>query len=134
MAGGISPVVGVDVWRLLHPEKPWTMNQDKRLHPHARHRLIQGWREAFKLLARVELVPKLDHIAVEVVHRYSSNRWEPDPGACYPAAKAAIDGLVDAGIVPDDKGRWVAPLSFAAPVKDTIDALELIVVETESIQ
>jgi hypothetical protein len=41
-----------------------------------------------------------------------------DVGACNPAVKAAIDGLVDAGILPDDSPEFVRSLVFLPPLKD----------------
>jgi hypothetical protein len=41
-----------------------------------------------------------------------------DVGACNPAVKAAIDGLVDAGILPDDSPEYVKSLVYLPPKKD----------------
>jgi hypothetical protein len=41
-----------------------------------------------------------------------------DVGACNPAVKAAIDGLVDAGILPDDSSEYVRSLIFLQPKND----------------
>jgi hypothetical protein len=57
-----------------------------------------------------------------------------DVGACYPAAKAAIDGLVDAGVIPDDGPQYVTRLTFDPPVLRSAagDALELSLVEVHA--
>ena len=39
-------------------------------------------------------------------------RRRSDVGNVYPAAKAAIDGLVDAGVIPDDNDRYVEAITF----------------------
>jgi hypothetical protein len=49
-----------------------------------------------------------------------------DVAACNPAVKAAIDGLVDAGIVPDDSPAYLRSVEFLAPMKGR-DALTLYV-------
>lgn len=46
-------------------------------------------------------------------------------GACAPAAKAAIDGIRDAGVWPDDDALYVVELVFSAPVYGEGDALEI---------
>ena len=113
-------------WRLWYPKRPWLMNGDKQLHHMTRASRIAEWKEAFWLLALEAKVPRnLGHISIEVFHHYRSA--EPDPGACMPAVKAAIDGLVKAQIVADDKGAFVSPITFQAPLKGPKDGLEIIV-------
>lgn len=40
-----------------------------------------------------------------------------DAANCYPSAKAMIDGIVDAKILPDDTGEYVKEILFLAPVR-----------------
>jgi hypothetical protein len=47
--------------------------------------------------------------------------------ACYPAAKAAVDGLVDAGVVENDTPDHVTEIRFTAPAMGSHDALVLVV-------
>ena len=48
-----------------------------------------------------------------VVHQVLvEGRKAQDIGACFPAAKAALDGLVDAGGLPDDSPEYVRELAF----------------------
>ena len=42
---------------------------------------------------------------------------KPDPGAAMPEVKAWIDGVVDAGLIPDDTGNEIAKIQFLAPAK-----------------
>ena len=39
------------------------------------------------------------------IHKTRAGRW--DAGNLYPTAKAIVDGLVDAGVIPDDSNEWV---------------------------
>ena len=39
------------------------------------------------------------------IHKTRAGRW--DVGNLYPTAKAIVDGLVDAGVIPDDSNEWV---------------------------
>ena len=64
-------------------------------------------------------------ITVEVMMRHPV----ADTGACFPAVKAAIDGLVDAGVLPGDTGQFVPSITFLAPVrvgKDQVETLTLV--------
>lgn len=63
--------------------------------------------------------------ATFVVVQMCRDKRMPDTGNAFPAAKAAIDGLVDAGVLPDDNGRYVHALTFLAPQAAGFDALEL---------
>jgi hypothetical protein len=40
-----------------------------------------------------------------------------DAGAHFPSAKAVLDGIVDAGILEDDDGRYVLELRMIAPIR-----------------
>lgn len=42
----------------------------------------------------------------------------PDPDAIAPAVKAIIDGIVDARILPDDKGEYVTMVGYGRPETD----------------
>ncbi len=54
-----------------------------------------------------------------------------DTGGHFPVAKACIDGLVDAGVIPDDGPEYVTQLTFKAPQIDGgEDRAMLIVKET----
>jgi hypothetical protein len=47
-----------------------------------------------------------------------------DTAACNPSVKAAIDGLVDAGVIENDTGEFVQQITFM-PVKKGKNALVL---------
>jgi hypothetical protein len=57
-----------------------------------------------------------------------------DTGGCFPAVKAAIDGLVDAGLLPNDGPAVVKRLTFNAPVIGFRDALVIEVLEFSDAQ
>jgi hypothetical protein len=40
-----------------------------------------------------------------------------DVSACNPAVKAAIDGLVDAGVMQDDSPEFLTAITFLQPVR-----------------
>jgi hypothetical protein len=54
-------------------------------------------------------------VTVQVQHLRRNRAAIPDVGAPILAVKAAIDGLVDAGVLPGDDPRYVQRLTFEAP-------------------
>ncbi len=82
-------------------------------------------------MAKAERVPAMLKVSVEATPVKSSRAAWPDVAACYPAVKAAIDGLVDAGVVPDDDPAHVSKITFHAPRIGDIDGLRLLVVEEQ---
>jgi crossover junction endodeoxyribonuclease RusA len=96
--------------------RPTTTNRAHQLHHHAVSADRKQWRKAGCILARQANIPPLDRCEIEVTARYPDRRSLPDPDGVAPAAKGVIDGLIDAGIVPDDSGDYVASITYHAPV------------------
>ena len=95
-------------------QRPWTTNQERKKGSHyQRAAITKYWRDAFREAA--EGIPHFDAIRIEVTP-YLPDRKMQDTGACYPTAKAAIDGLVDAGIIDDDAPQYVPTITFHSPV------------------
>lgn len=117
-------------WELSYDRRPPTMNTYRTLHHHARAKVDREWRQAFAWLARAERIPKLDAIVVVAAPMVRDGRL-PDVGACFPAVKAAIDGLVDARVIPDDTPAHLSAITFAAPRRspDGVDRLVIVVDE-----
>ena len=86
-------------------------------------------RHAFATLARAEKVPHLERVVVTAMPVLATWRSRPDTGACFPAVKAAVDGLVDAGVLVDDTPDRVLELRFTAPAIGKADALVIVVQE-----
>lgn len=103
-------------WTLTHSQRPWTANSERRWHYQKRAAVVREWRTAFAWLARAERIPNLYRVSICAQPLALSRRWRPDVAACYPAVKAAIDGLVDAGVIPDDDDSHLTALTFL-PVK-----------------
>jgi len=86
------------------PKPPLSMNQ--RLHWAAKKDLTASIRQTVKLLAKNAKIPTLAHADVLMVWTVPTlHRRDADNPA--PTLKAACDGLVDAGIVPDDTPQWM---------------------------
>ena len=116
-------------YRLVHKARPWTANGERRLHPMARAALVREWRTAFWILAKETHVPPMDRIAITAMPVQRNQASRPDVGACYGAVKAAIDGLVDAGVVPNDTPDHVIEIRFTAPAIGSADQLVLVIQE-----
>lgn len=101
-------------YRLEFNQRPWTTNAERAGNRWERASLTKTWRHAFELLAKSEKIPPMAWISV-TVEPYQKNGRLQDVGACNPAVKAAIDGIVDAGILPDDSSQFVRSLIFLPP-------------------
>ena len=99
------------MWELFYDKRPWTTNKERNLHHHQRAKLVKEWRTAFKELALEAGIPALPKINVSVTPILPDRRVQ-DTAACNPAAKAAIDGIVDAGVIPDDTPEYLAWIKF----------------------
>lgn len=106
-------------------ERPWTLNGERKWSPRDRAAAVRQWRSDFAWLAKAEHLPRLERIAVTATPLLKTNAGQ-DVGGCFPAAKAAIDGLKDAGVIEDDGPTVVRSLAFNAPVLAApVDGLRL---------
>lgn len=114
-------------WELIHRDRPWTTNAERKWSPYQRAAVVKEWRNAFHMLAWAEKLPRpiKSPVVISAVPILRDHRGQ-DVGACYPAVKAAIDGLVDAGVLDDDTPHYVASIVFITPeLGQKIDALAL---------
>lgn len=112
-----------EAYTFRYERRPWSLNVERQGNRWKRAALVKEWRAAFADLAAGHA--PLRSIDVTVFPELKNRSGEPDTGACIGAAKAAIDGLVDAGVIPEDGPRFVTRLSFLAPVVTGVDALVL---------
>lgn len=82
------------------------ITENQRLHWGSKAALVRRWRESARVYARHQRMPPLDggHIICEL--RFADRRRR-DPHNWTPTAKACVDGLVDAGVFPDDSSSYV---------------------------
>jgi crossover junction endodeoxyribonuclease RusA len=81
------------------------LNSNQRLHWRKKMELTKKWRAAGCAAIEAAFEPHhytSAHIVVAI--RWPDNRRR-DPGNWYPTAKALVDGLVDANLLPDDDGE-----------------------------
>lgn len=110
--------------------RPWTTNQERKKGSHyVRSEQTKWWRTAFHDAAVEADIPHFESIRIEVTPILPDRKIQ-DTGACYPTAKAAIDGLVDAGVVDDDSPRYVPTITFHSPVLSNQAGLEVLIIPT----
>jgi len=78
-------------------------------------KVVRDTRERWAWLALAEHIPPLMRVSIEATPLRTNARSMPDVAACYPTVKAAIDGLVDAGVIPDDTPFHLDRITFRAP-------------------
>lgn len=88
-------------WTVALPAGMQLINANKPMHWHTKAKLIKEVRATTAILARAAKLPRLQRASVVVEYRPPDKRRR-DVHNLYPTAKAAIDGLVDAGVLPDD--------------------------------
>lgn len=102
------------------------LNANDRIHWRTRGRLTKALREAAAKSARDAHIPPMEQIRIKaVLHPHDKRRR--DPHNWYPSYKAAIDGIVDAGVISDDDGKHLISIEvvLGTPVRHTQIALHV---------
>lgn len=95
-----------------HEGRVRSLNTERSTHWSKRAKDAQTWREAFwahGVARRVKFGPV--DITAEIVQK----KPLADCGNGMPSIKAAIDGLIDAGVIQDDSPEWVKSITLIAP-------------------
>lgn len=104
------------LWHMsIEGGKLFTLNTERGWHHHKRAKHVKQWREAACIEAKVMKMPKMKKIEVTFIPYKLNRKNMADTGGHFPVAKACIDGLVDAGVIPDDGPDIVTSLTFQAP-------------------
>lgn len=116
-----------NVWYLTDPNRPWTANTERTWHHMKRAQVVKECRNRFYWLAKQEGIPKCDRISISAIPLAKDRRWRPDVAACYPTVKSAIDGLVDAGVIPDDNDKHLHRICFHPVEVVGFDGIRIVV-------
>lgn len=100
---------------LTYNSRPLTLNAERRGNRHQRADFVRIWRAAFWALALESKIGQLERIKVTVGVRLKGHR-SIDIDACMPSLKAAVDGLVDARVIPDDCHGHIETITITEPV------------------
>jgi len=117
---------------LTHFDEVLTVNKERAGHWSARSPVVRRWRDAYGWLALAHKLPTdgtLGPCHIDAVPLVNG-RARQDVAACLPVAKAAIDGLVDAGVWPDDSPAHVLSVRFWPQQKAADSGLRLVITET----
>ena len=98
------------------PDLP-TWNANSRGHWSQRAEQVAAWRLVAMQAAKAAAIPSLDVVFVELTMT-PSDRRRRDPDNLAGALKPVLDGLVDAGVIPDDSYQHVAGVALAIETPD----------------
>jgi crossover junction endodeoxyribonuclease RusA len=98
------------------PARMMTMNWAKATHWRVQALVIKAWRDAAADRARELKVPAFVTVRIHCWPYHPSGALA-DPLGHAPVLKAVIDGLVDAGVLPNDTGREVQAITMHAPAR-----------------
>lgn len=113
---------------LEYTARPWTTNAERKGNHWERAARTKEWRQAFAWLAHSQRIPALTQVEI-IAEPFQAKGILADTAACHPAVKAAIDGIVDAGVIPDDNPKHLLAITFL-PTRKGKDALVLTITET----
>ena len=88
------------------PCHPWSINQERQKHWSWRNEKVGLWRDAAFYAAKAAGIGPLERCEIRVTLPVRDNR-KRDPHNYGGAVKAIVDGLVHAGLWPDDTAEWV---------------------------
>lgn len=101
------------------PTMPLSVNRGNQTHWAARKRLLDPWKDAAWVTARNAIIrgqaglihtPGRTPVTVQVVLPFRTRQRRDAHNYTGTNVKAVVDGLVRAGIVPDDTPEWVTVL------------------------
>lgn len=121
----------VTTYTVAIPGRVSTQNALVRKYHQRRAEHDSVWRLAAFEAARNFNLPLLDKVKITACP-WLKGRRSQDVAACLPSVKAAIDGLVDAGVLVDDTPAHVLSLEFLPPalgaeVDELVLTLEVVV-------
>lgn len=117
------------MWCLIHYELPWTANQARVMNRYKLAQNTKNWREAYWALAKQAKVPKMKSAEIHYVSLLK--RMSRDLVSEAPSAKAALDGIVDAGVLEDDRPPFVRFVGFHSPMRNSRPGMAMFVVRCE---
>jgi len=108
-------VSALDILLLTIPAPCDWLNSNQRLNRYVQAARVKEWRHAAHMAAFEAGSFDGPVRIIATIHKTRAGRW--DAGNLYPTAKACVDGLVDAGVIPDDNNEWVTGPDMRAGAK-----------------
>lgn len=100
----------MQTWMLVAPWPKPPISSNHRYHWAAKAKLVKQVRAHAKFSAGLFLPRKLKHVTVEMVWTVPDKRRRDGADNIVDTLKPWCDGMVDAGIVPDDTPQWMTKL------------------------
>lgn len=94
-----------------HPSMMVSSNEINKLGRWRRKEITDFWRPRIMIEARNRDIPRLDMVDLLFAFRFP-NELHRDTHNLTPVVKAAIDGLVDAGVMKGDDDRYVRRVTY----------------------
>lgn len=112
-------------WSTTHEVRLVTTNRELNMAWHQRSPVIRDMRGAFQYLAiqHGNVAPRFKVPVVVTWQPEYRPGPTPDTDGAYLATKAALDGLVEARVLPNDTREWVRRIIHEAPLTTERDAL-----------
>jgi len=108
--GPVNPDGCARRWVIEMPAGTELLNSNQRHSWRYKARVTATLRET---AARIARVPRLDQVRIEVEYQPSKVTRSRDGGNWAPSGKACIDGLRDAGVLPDDNSKHVLSETYS---------------------
>jgi len=100
-------------WVVALPAGTELLNANQRHHWRYKARVTKDLRETAGWAARIMRVPRLDQVRIAVEYQPPKLSRSRDGGNWAPSGKACIDGLRDAGVLPDDDSVHVLSETYS---------------------
>lgn len=94
------------VYKIAFPAGTKLLNANQRLHWARERPIKKNLRDTACWLARAEKIPAMRRARMVGVFEPPDNRRR-DPANWAPSWKAIVDGVVDAGVLPDDNSNYL---------------------------
>ena len=98
-------------YTMTFPSTMPLLNQNDRLHWAVKNKKVQEIKGISTTLARSQGIPLLERVEIESIY-HPRDRRRRDCDNLSPTVKAIIDGLVGAGVLPDDNSRYVEAITY----------------------
>jgi hypothetical protein len=93
-----------------------SLNGERKVHRMTRAEAVRQWRVDAGWSAKAAHLPHLERVSI-VAQPFQRFHVLADAGNHLPSIKAAIDGLVDVGVLDGDDGKHVTSLTLMAPIR-----------------
>jgi crossover junction endodeoxyribonuclease RusA len=98
--------IAAQSWTLTIPAPARWLSANQRVDLRRQTPDRRAWRDTTAQLARAAKLPTLDRAHI-VATLHFTDRRQRDPHNYYPTIKAAVDGLVDYGLLADDSSGYL---------------------------